>query len=145
MPKTQAQKMRLLICAAALLFIFGCATERNADEQQVNSAGPVRLIFKHHKVAGDPKYLRELLDRLEAENPNLKVEEQTLPASSDRQHQFYVTNLEARSADFDVFALDVIWPPEFARAGAPAENSSTGQKHGWLLDLTPYFSEVDFA
>jgi multiple sugar transport system substrate-binding protein len=46
-----------------------------------------------------------------------------LPATTDEQHQFYVINLEAGSRDFDVFSLDVIWIPEFVRAG-------------WLRDLT---------
>jgi multiple sugar transport system substrate-binding protein len=135
----------VLFYIAALLFMFGCSTEHRTDRHQENSTGPTLLIFKHHKVAGDPKYLRELLDRFEAENPNIKVETQTLPASTDQQHQFYVTNLEARSPDFDVFALDVIWPPEFARAGVSAEDSDSTQKRGWLLDLTPYFSGVDFS
>jgi len=40
-----------------------------------------------------------------------------LPASTDEQHQFYVINLEGRSPDFDVISMDVIWVPEFARAG----------------------------
>jgi multiple sugar transport system substrate-binding protein len=46
-----------------------------------------------------------------------------LPWTADVQHQFYVINLEGRSAGFDVLMLDVIWVAEFARAG-------------WLLDLT---------
>jgi multiple sugar transport system substrate-binding protein len=51
------------------------------------------------------------------------VRSETLPWSSDEQHQFYVINLEGQSPGFDVMMLDVIWVPEFARAG-------------WLLDLT---------
>jgi multiple sugar transport system substrate-binding protein len=38
--------------------------------------------------------------------------------------------LESGSADFDVFALDLIWVPEFRRAG-------------WLHELTPYVSPGD--
>lgn len=149
------------LIAAAILLLPGCSAQSDLDQPQTKSSSVSRLIFKHHKVAGDPKYLRELLDRFEAENPTIKVESQTLPASTDQQHQFYVTNLEARSADFDVFALDVIWPPEFARAGSTtsrdveemtgklpilqSEVMKTQQKRGWLLDLTLYFSEVNFS
>ncbi len=53
----------------------------------------------------------------------MHVRAETLPAASDEQHQFYAINLAAGSADFDVFALDVIWVAEFARAG-------------WLRDLS---------
>ncbi len=140
--------MRCSIIYGAILLVFlGCSTQRDTDQSRTGSSGSIRLIFKHHKVAGDPKYIDELLNRFEAENPAIKVEDQTLPASTDEQHQFYVTNLEARSADFDVFALDVIWPPEFARAGggSSSQNGGTEQARGWLLDLTPYFSEVDFS
>lgn len=137
-----------LIAIIALFLALGCTSERGAKQRNEDARGLTRLVFKHHKVAGDPKYLRELLDHFEAENPAIKVESQTLPASTDQQHQFYVTNLEARSADFDVFALDVIWPSEFARAGASAEadaENEGAQRFGWLLDLTPYFMEVDFS
>jgi multiple sugar transport system substrate-binding protein len=53
----------------------------------------------------------------------VRVRSETLPAASDDQHQFYVVNLEGGSAGFDVMMLDLIWVPEFARAG-------------WLVDLT---------
>jgi multiple sugar transport system substrate-binding protein len=65
-----------------------------------------------------------LIEAFERQHPGVKVIEEILPTSTDQQHQFYVTALEGRSAAFDVFALDVIWIQEFARAG-------------WLLDLTP--------
>jgi multiple sugar transport system substrate-binding protein len=75
------------------------------------------VVFKHGKIAGDPKPFRELLDRFEQENPGVKVKDETLPASTDEQHQFYVINLEGKSADFDVLSMDVIWVQEFSRAG----------------------------
>jgi multiple sugar transport system substrate-binding protein len=49
--------------------------------------------------------------------------DETLPSSSDVQHQYYITTLEGGTADLDVLAMDVVWVPEFSRAG-------------WLLDLT---------
>ncbi|MCI0695151.1 ABC transporter substrate-binding protein [candidate division KSB1 bacterium] len=140
--------MKILVTyLTALLLACGCSTERRDGQLQENSTGTIQLIFKHHKVAGDPKYMNELLDRFEAENPQIKVEDQTLPASTDEQHQFYITNLEARAPDFDVFALDVIWPPEFAHAGgvSSSQDGAAEQQRGWLLDLTPYFSDVDFS
>jgi multiple sugar transport system substrate-binding protein len=66
-----------------------------------------------------------LLDRFQQAHPPVQIQEEVLPSSSDQQHLFYVTNLEAGAADFDVFALDVIWVPEFRRAG-------------WLHELTLY-------
>jgi trehalose/maltose transport system substrate-binding protein len=111
---------RLLgVCALLAGVLFGTAacTEKPAD-------GGVTLVFKHGKLFGDPAAFGRLLARFERENPGVKVKDETLPSSSDEQHQFYAINLQARSSDFDVLALDVIWVAEFAHAG-------------WLRDITP--------
>ncbi len=60
------------------------------------------------------------------------MKSESLPWSTDEQHQFYVVNLEGGRPGFDVFMLDVIWVPEFAHAG-------------WLLDLTPFLSAGELA
>ncbi len=108
----------IFMMMSALLSCPGCMSGRN----QPGTSGTV-IVFKHGKVAGDPAALRGLLDRFEQENPGILVKDETLPASTDEQHQFYAINLDSRSDDFDVLSLDVIWVPEFARAG-------------WLRDLT---------
>jgi multiple sugar transport system substrate-binding protein len=91
--------------------IVGCSTS-----QEGRRDGTV-IVFKHGKIAGNPEPLRRLLDRFEQENPGIKVKDETLPSSTDEQHQFYVINLEGKSADLDVLSMDVIWVQEFRRAG----------------------------
>ncbi len=86
-------------------------------------AGPVTLVFKHAKILGPADPVPGLLRRFETEHPGVRVQAESLTWSSDEQHQFYVINLEGGSPPFDVMMLDVIWVPEFARAG-------------WILDLT---------
>jgi multiple sugar transport system substrate-binding protein len=113
------RKMATIILLAAVLFPSCEQGERNAREPGVQT-----VVFKHGKIAGDPRPFRELLDRFEHENPGIRVQDEMLPASTDEQHQFYAINLEGGSADFDVLSMDVIWVPEFARAG-------------WLLDVSP--------
>jgi multiple sugar transport system substrate-binding protein len=112
----------LATIATVLPFSGGCTRTRNGAD-----TGPA-IVFKHGKIAGDPARFRAILDRFEQKNPGITVQDETLPASTDEQHQFYVINLEGRSADFDVLALDVIWVPEFARAG-------------WLRDLSSLLPE----
>ena len=75
------------------------------------------LVFKHGKIAGDPEQFKHLIRKFEDENPGIIVKDEVLPASTDEQHQFYVINLEGKSSDFDVLSMDVVWVPEFARAG----------------------------
>jgi multiple sugar transport system substrate-binding protein len=92
-----------------LFLIAGCAGPPE-DEG-------VTIVFKHGKIAGDTEAFRDLLDRFEKENPGIRVTDETLPASTDEQHQFYVINLAGDSSDFDVLSMDVIWVQEFAKAG----------------------------
>ena len=113
-----------LFILTALIIVPGCPRA----EKTRKAGGPVTVVFKHGKIAGDPKPFRELLDRFERENPGVSVRDETLPASTDEQHQFYAINLDSHSADFDVLSLDVIWVPEFARAG-------------WLRDVSRLLSE----
>ncbi|MFQ5663925.1 MAG: ABC transporter substrate-binding protein [Terriglobia bacterium] len=105
----------VLLALAALA--PGCARPPRAD-------APVTLVFKHAK---HPRYqfLNKLIREFQAQHPGIRVREEILPASTDEQHQFYVINLAAEAADFDVIDMDVIWVPEFARAG-------------WLVELTSH-------
>lgn len=106
-----------IIVILGSLLASGCGESPREDDRRVS------LVFKHSKLFGDPAPFDALLARFEKEYPGIRVKRETLPASSDEQHQFYAINLQAQSADFDVFALDVIWVAEFARAG-------------WLRDLS---------
>src|SRR6185295_11568824 len=107
-----------LLVAGLLLALLaaGCG-------QGPSGAGPITLVFKHAKILGPADPVPGLLRRFEAEHPGVRVQSEALTWSSDEQHQFYVINLEGGSPPFDVMMLDVIWVPEFARAG-------------WILDLT---------
>ncbi len=121
-----------LLLLLLILAVSGCEGKSAPEghEGKEASSGPTTLVFKHFKIPGGRGPFEALLKRFEAENPDIRVIDEILPASTDQQHQFYITNLEARSSDFDVFALDVIWVPEFSRAG-------------WLVDVTDLFTERD--
>ncbi len=101
-------RRRFLASAAAAAALAGCARRAARSRDAV--------VFKHGKLFGDPAALRALLDEFERSH-GVAVIDETLPASSDAQHQFYAINLQARSDAFDVFAADIIWIAGFARAG----------------------------
>src|SRR4030065_1636392 len=96
-----------LLCSISF---FGCTEGRRSPGDSERKT----IVFKHGKIAGDPLLFRAILDRFESLNPRIAVKDETLPASTDEAHQFYAINLEARSSDFDVLSMDVIWVPEFA-------------------------------
>lgn len=114
----------MVILLLAAFFAGGCFRPGN-DKDSLTV-----IVFKHGKIAGDPKILREIIHRFEKENPGIKVRDETLPSSTDEQHQFYVINLEGKSTDFDLLSMDVIWAPEFARAG-------------WLRELSHLIPEKE--
>jgi len=60
---------------------------------------------------------RELLAAFEAAHPGVRVRQREMPASSDVQHQQFVTWLVAGDPSVDVYLIDVIWVAEFAAAG----------------------------
>jgi multiple sugar transport system substrate-binding protein len=117
------RKAALLLAAMCLaVALSGCTPKEGPGKGTT-------IVFKHGKIAGDPARLRALLDEFERLNPGISVKDESLPASTDEQHQFYVINLGGGSPEFDVLSMDVIWVPEFARAG-------------WLRDLSRLVPEA---
>jgi len=115
-----------------IVLVLGCVLAAAACGDRSTGSAAVTLVFKHAKILGPSDPVPRLLREFEARNPGVRVRSESLPWSSDEQHQFYVVNLEGGNAGVDVLMLDVIWVPEFAQAG-------------WLLDLTPFLepSELD--
>jgi multiple sugar transport system substrate-binding protein len=98
-----------LLLAAGLGFT-GCIGHHESGDERV-------VVFKHGKLAGDERRFDQLLREFEQRHPGVTVRNELLPSSTDQQHQFYAINLEGRQPAFDLFAVDVIWVQEFARAG----------------------------
>ena len=117
------QRMSIRVCALCVPLLLAAGTASIGCRRTPQDAAVPRLVFKHPRLLSNEAPLQALLDQFRASHPGVQLQEEILPSSSDQQHLFYVTNLEAGAADFDVFALDVIWLPEFARAG-------------WLHDVT---------
>ncbi|HEX9822540.1 MAG TPA: extracellular solute-binding protein, partial [Methylomirabilota bacterium] len=113
------------LIVAAVLVLGGCA-------ERQDGAGPVTLVFKHAKILGPTDPMPGLLREFERRHPGVSVRSEPLTWTSDEQHQFYVINLDGATPTFDVLMLDVIWVPEFARAG-------------WLLDLAPWVTREELA
>lgn len=64
----------------------------------------------------DQQVENRLLKAFEAAT-GIRVEQRIMPASSDLQHQQYVTWLAGRDRSVDVYLIDLIWVAEFASAG----------------------------
>ncbi len=106
--------------ASMATLVPGCGGGRHFDGMK---PGQQPLVLMTFKLPGGPDGWPRIVEDFRKENPDIHLVTEMLPANSDQQHQFYVSNLEERPADFDVFALDTVWGQEFARAG-------------WLQDVT---------
>ena len=100
-----------------ILALCGCA------RQERTRAEPTRLVFVHQPLWGDPAPFEATLDEFRRQHPQLTLETQLLPNDADLSHQYFLTALEG-GADFDVLVADVVWVPEFARAGWISELSA---------------------
>jgi len=58
-----------------------------------------------------------VLEEFERAHPGVRVRQREMPASTDVQHQQFVTWLVAGDPSVDVYLIDVIWIAEFAAAG----------------------------
>ncbi len=128
---TPVVQSRFLLSGVLLLACAGLPAGCGTQSQPAAPGEPLTIVFKHAK---HPRYeaFGPLIRQFETENPGIRVVEEILPAATDEQHQFYVINLAAGASDFDVIDMDVIWVPEFARAG-------------WLVELTPYVAPEELA
>ncbi|MGD9488855.1 MAG: ABC transporter substrate-binding protein [Calditrichaceae bacterium] len=114
--------MKIIPCIFSIILIFciSCGKNENSGEPRDSDQ---TIIFKHFKLANSSEQFEKTIRSFQNLNPNITVKEEILPANTDIQHQYYATSLEARSDEFDVFLIDVIWTPEFSLAG-------------WLEDLS---------
>jgi multiple sugar transport system substrate-binding protein len=101
--------------------LSSCRRDRDAARRQ---SGKVSLVVKYQPL-GESDAFQRLLRAFEVDHPGVTIEAEALPASSDVAHQFFLTALEGKARDFDVFVVDIVWVAEFARAG-------------FLLDLSPF-------
>lgn len=108
-----------MLCTA--LCLAACSRSSSAP-----APGQTRVVFVHQPLWGDPAPFTALLDDFRRAHPEIALETQLLPNDSDVAHQYFLTSLEGGSGDLDVFVADVVWVPEFARAG-------------WIVDLTEAF------
>jgi len=102
----RARTTLLIVAMALVVALGGCGSDES---------GEVTLVFA---AGSDPSGATEaLIEEYNSAHPGVTVEFQAMPASTDTQHDSYVTYLSARQSNVDIYSLDVIWTAEFATAG----------------------------
>jgi multiple sugar transport system substrate-binding protein len=84
--------------------------------QREAGPGPTTIHFVTWKP-NVPEAWEEIYRLFREEHPEITVVTEVGPHSSTAFHDLLTQKLKNRSADADVFLMDVVWPPEFGAAG----------------------------
>src|ERR1700683_1302853 len=106
---------------AGLFLIAGCTSGSPAQDgsaPSTNGIGPITFAIGKD----NPGWLQGVITGWNKQNPNQKVTLLLLPEASNDQLAQLVANLQAKSDEYDVIDMDVIWTAEFA-------------SNGWIIPL----------
>ncbi len=137
--------VRWLALALLVLSCFGCRSEGSssgAGPEPAKPPGKIRVVFKYQPLGSEPEAFQKLLDGFRQANPDIDLQTEVLPNASDVVHQYFLTALEGKSREFDVFIADVVWVPEFARAGWVSDISDAFPPAAVKRDFLPGAAEA---
>src|SRR5271156_3336983 len=108
------------VIAAGLLLTTGCAAGGGAagTAPSTNGVGPITLAIGKDNAS----WLQGVITGWNKLYPGQKVTLLLLPEASNDQLAQLVANLQAKSDEYDVIDMDVIWTAEFA-------------SNGWIIPL----------
>ncbi len=137
------RKMLALVLAAATVagMMAGCGGGGNdTDSTSGGSASTTTsgsggdaseisgtVVFAHQNDTTGA--IKAMIEAFNEKYPNITVEDQALPGSSDDVKKSLMTTLAAQGSDIDVIEADSIWVSQFAAAG-------------WLEDLTEFLDPI---
>jgi ABC-type glycerol-3-phosphate transport system substrate-binding protein len=106
---------------AGLLLTVGCTSgeaSSNGPAPSTDGIGPITFAIGKD----NPGWLQGVITGWNQQNPSQKVTLLLLPEASNDQLAQLVANLQAKSDEYDVIDMDVIWTAEFA-------------SNGWIIPL----------
>ena len=124
-----------LSCALLVLALVGCG-------EKTQTQTPVLHWYVFNEPSGS--FLTAAQRCAESSEGAYQVKLMPLPSDADQQREQLVRRLAARDAAIDLIGMDVIWTPEFARAGwilpwtGSAATQAAGRRIGATLDSARY-------
>jgi len=111
----------IAVIVAGLLLTAGCTlgdASSSGSAPSTDGIGPITFAIGKD----NPGWLQGVITGWNQQNPNQKVTLLLLPEASNDQLAQLVANLQAKSDEYDVIDMDVIWTAEFA-------------SNGWIIPL----------
>ncbi|QLY30940.1 ABC transporter substrate-binding protein [Nocardia huaxiensis] len=98
-------------------FATACSSDSgsNAISQNLTGRGPITYV--EGKDTTETGAVKQLIERWNAAHPDEKVTFKEQSNDASQQYDDLKQHLKAKSADYDVFAMDVPWTAEFAASG----------------------------
>ena len=106
----------IAVIAAGLLLAAGCASggaSPGGSAPSTDGIGPITFAIGKD----NPGWLQGVITGWNQRYPSQKVTLLLLPEASNDQLAQLVANLQAKSDEYDVIDMDVIWTAEFASNG----------------------------
>ena len=111
----------IAVIVAGLLLTAGCSSgdaSSGGSAPSTDGIGPITFAIGKD----NPGWLQGVITGWNQQNPSQKVTLLLLPEASNDQLAQLVANLQAKSDEYDVIDMDVIWTAEFA-------------SNGWIIPL----------
>ncbi|GAA4174125.1 ABC transporter substrate-binding protein [Gryllotalpicola koreensis] len=104
----------LAVASAAALALSGCSGGgSNNGSSGGNDRGPITYV----QGKDNNNLIRPIIAEWNAAHPKEKVNFKEQSDQADQQHDDLVQHFQAKSTDYDVVSVDVIWTAEFAAKG----------------------------
>ncbi|WP_067532922.1 ABC transporter substrate-binding protein [Nocardia crassostreae] len=110
----------ITVASAALLtatFAAGCSSDSGSSPTSQNLTGRGPITYVEGKDTTETGAVKQLIERWNATHPDEKVTFKEQSNDASQQYDDLVQHLQAKSADYDVIAMDVPWTAEFAAKG----------------------------
>jgi multiple sugar transport system substrate-binding protein len=117
----------LTLTSVLALTLAGCSGKSGK-----NAAVPEeKVTLTYTGVVDNSGTIQKIIEAVEANFPNVKIDLQEVPGNSDDMKKSLITSLAAGQDDPDLFNMDVIWTTQFAAAG-------------WLTDLSDKLDRSEY-
>lgn len=113
----------MMFIFALVLLLAACSntssTNSSDDKKNTDDGKKTEEVVKLVYATGKDNTgsIQAMIDAFNSTHKNIQVEFREMPSDTGQQHDAYVTMLNGKSSEIDLFNVDVVWPAELAQAG----------------------------
>lgn len=134
----KVKKIKYLAAAMSLSLALGACSSKDSETSTTvsNKEKEEKVTIVYSRGKDQTKGTEKMVEAFEKSHPTIDIKFKEMPNDSGQQHDAYITSLNAKSDEIDVFDMDVVWPAEFAQADYVMPLDRFIQQDG--IDLNEY-------